>query len=78
MLSALIFVAHHTVAMATFLPWGFNALSSAAIFAAGVAWSVLYFRYRSVWVPYLSHALADIAIFLCGAHMLFLAKPGPL
>jgi membrane protease YdiL (CAAX protease family) len=74
MTSASILVLHHSVAMAAYFPWWANLVGSLAIFTAGAAWSWLYIRYRSVWVPYLSHALADIAIFAVGAYVLFHAS----
>jgi uncharacterized protein len=69
--SALIFVVHHTVAMAAYLPWWINLVASLAIFLAGAIWSWLYIRYRSIWVPYVSHAIADVAIFAIGGWVLF-------
>lgn len=69
--SALIFVVHHTVAMAAFFPWWINTIASLAILIAGATWSWLYIRYRSIWVPYLSHAIADIAIFGLGWWLVF-------
>lgn len=69
--SALAFVVHHTVAMAVYFPWWMNLLASISIFVAGAVWSWLYIRYRSIWVPYLSHAIADIAIFVLGGYVLF-------
>jgi uncharacterized protein len=71
--SAAIFVVHHSIAMAAYFPWWINLIASAAIFAAGAVWSWLYVRYRSIWVPYLSHALADLAIFTLGGYLLFSA-----
>jgi membrane protease YdiL (CAAX protease family) len=70
-LSGLIFVAHHTLAMAAYLPAGLNALASLGIFIAAVIWSALYHRYRSVWVPWAAHACADVAIFVLGWRVIF-------
>lgn len=64
--TALIFTLHHTVALAAYLPWHFNVLSSLGIFAAGLTWSLLYARYRNIWPAYASHALADIGVFAVG------------
>lgn len=71
--SALIFIIHHTVAMAVYFPWWINLIASLSIFVAGATWSWLYIRYRSIWIPYLSHAMADIAIFVIGGYLLFSA-----
>ena len=71
-LSALIFVVHHTVALAIFgFPWWANLLSSIALFIGGAIFSWLYVRYRSVWIPYIAHAICDVAVFAVGASILF-------
>ena len=71
-LSALIFVVHHTVALAVFgFPWWANVISSIAIFIGGAVFSWLYVRYRSVWIPYIAHAICDVAVFGVGASILF-------
>ncbi|MBR5676140.1 MAG: hypothetical protein IKX14_06860 [Neisseriaceae bacterium] len=48
-------------------------LASLGIFGAGVIWSGLYAKYRSVWIPFISHAFADIAVFGIGAYLIFQA-----
>ena len=71
-LSALIFVVHHTVALAIFgFPWWANLISSIALFVGGAVFSWLYVRYRSVWIPYIAHAICDIVVFGVGAIILF-------
>lgn len=69
--SGLVFTVHHTIAMGAYFPWWINAAASAAIFLAGAVWSWMYLRYRSVWIPYISHAIADLAIFVLGYRILF-------
>ena len=72
LLSALIFVVHHTVALAVFgFPWWANLISSVALFIGGAIFSWLYVRYRSVWIPYIAHAICDVAVFGVGAIILF-------
>lgn len=72
LLSALIFVVHHTVALSIFgFPWWANLISSVALFIGGAIFSWLYVRYRSVWIPYIAHAICDIAVFGVGAIILF-------
>ena len=72
LLSALIFVVHHTVALAIFgFPWWANLISSVALFIGGAIFSWLYVRYRSVWIPYIAHAICDVAVFGVGAIILF-------
>ena len=71
-LSALIFVVHHTVALAIFgFPWWANLISSIALFVGGAVFSWLYVRYRSVWIPYIAHAICDIVVFGVGAIIIF-------
>ena len=61
--SAAIFTCHHTVLLSLYFdPWQ-NALASLGIFIAGVTWSVLWLRHRSLFVCWLSHAIADLAVF---------------
>jgi len=46
-------------------------LGSVGVFLGGAIWSWLYLRYRSVWPCYLSHAIADAAIFIIGYRLIF-------
>ena len=73
LMAAVFFTAHHSVALAAFIPARQNALASLGVFAAGVIWSAMYARYRSVWIPYISHALADIGVFTVAAYLIFRA-----
>lgn len=71
-LSALIFVAHHTFALAFFgFPWWANLLASVSLFVGGAVFSWLYVQYRSVWIPYIAHAICDVAVFSVAAILLF-------
>jgi len=69
--SAAVFTVHHTVAMADYLGAVPNALGSLGVFIAGVCWSWLYLRYRSIWAPWIAHAFADVAIFTIGWLLIF-------
>lgn len=71
LLAAFIFMVHHTVALSAYVPWHLNALGSIGVFSAGLIWSRLYARYRSIWPAYISHILADIAVFSIGYDALF-------
>jgi membrane protease YdiL (CAAX protease family) len=65
------FTMHHIVALSTYFdPVGVT-LCAAGVFAGGALWGWMYHRYRSIWPPYLSHAIVDIAVFAIGAHLLF-------
>jgi len=72
LLSAFIFVIHHTFALLFFgFPWWANLLASVSLFIGGAIFSWLYIRYRSVWMPYIAHAICDIAVFGVGALIIF-------
>lgn len=69
--SAAIFTAHHVIAVSQYLDPILTIFVSAGVFAGGVIWSWLYMRYRSIWPCWLSHVLADIAVFGIGWWLLF-------
>lgn len=69
--SAAIFTAHHLIAVSQYLDPLFTILASAGVFAGGLVWSWLYLRYRSIWPCWVSHVLADIAVFGIGWWLLF-------
>jgi membrane protease YdiL (CAAX protease family) len=62
---------HHTVALRIQFGWEITILGSLGVFLSGVVWSWCYLRYRSVWPGFVSHILADAAIFLVGWRLLF-------
>mgnify|MGYP001791908432 CR=1 FL=1 len=71
-LAALCFTLHHIVALFGFTgSWGVTVLGSIGVFVAGAVWSGCYLRYQSLWVCYISHALADLAIAIVAWHILF-------
>ncbi len=72
LLAAVIFTVHHSIALSAYVPWHLNALASLGVFGAGVIWSTLYARFRSIWPGYVSHLLADVAVFAVGYDLLFL------
>jgi membrane protease YdiL (CAAX protease family) len=69
--SAAVFTAHHVIALSTYLPWHLTAIASAGVFVGGALWAWLYSRYRSIWPGWVSHILADIAVFAVGWLVLF-------
>jgi membrane protease YdiL (CAAX protease family) len=69
--SAAIFTAHHVIAVGQYLDPLLTLLASAGVFAGGLVWSWLYLRYRSIWPCWISHVLADIAVFGIGWWLLF-------
>jgi hypothetical protein len=70
-LSSAFFTAHHVLALSRYLTPGLTLLASAGVFAGGVVWAGLYLRYRSIWPGWLSHVLADVAVFALGWLLLF-------
>ena len=71
LLSAAIFTVHHVIAVSRYLSPGHTALASAGVFCGGVIWARLYHRYRSIWPGWISHVLADVAVFAVGWRLLF-------
>lgn len=69
-LAAAAFTLHHTIAMSYYFEPALVLLGTLGVFSAGAMWSWLYLRYRSIWIPYLSHAIVDVAIFGLGAYIL--------
>ncbi len=69
--SAAVFTAHHVVAVSTYLEPGLAALASAGVFIGGLLWSWLYRRYHSIWPGWISHVLADVAVFGVGWVLIF-------
>jgi membrane protease YdiL (CAAX protease family) len=70
--SAGIFVLHHFFAL-WFLGFSISAnlLACLGLFVGGAAFSWLYVRYRSIWVPYITHAMCDVVVFAVGYAILF-------
>ena len=42
------------------------------LFIGGAAFSWLYVKYRSIWIPYITHAMCDVVVFAVGYVLLFL------
>lgn len=73
LVSAGIFVLHHFFAL-WFLGFSLSAnlLASLGLFIGGAAFSWLYVKYRSIWIPYITHAMCDVVVFGIGYVLLFL------
>ena len=69
--AALAFTAHHVIVLAAQFDWPIAVLGSCGVFIGGAAWSWLYLWYRSIWPGYVSHAIADAAIFIIGYRLIF-------
>ena len=62
------FASHHVLVVAHYFGWlsPLTWLCSASVAIGGVLWGLLYERTRSLYAPWLSHALVDAAIFIIG------------
>ena len=69
--AALAFTAHHVIVLVAQFDWPIALLGSLGVFIGGATWSWLYLRYRSIWPGYVSHAIADAAIFIIGYRLIF-------
>ncbi len=69
--SAAGFTVHHIVATSLYFSPGVVALISSGIFVGGCIWSWLYVRYDSIWPSYISHVIADLAVFIIGYRLIF-------
>ena len=69
--AALAFTAHHVIVLMAQFDWPIALLGSFGVFVGGAIWSWLYLRYRSIWPGYVSHAIADAAIFIIGYRLIF-------
>ncbi len=69
--SAVVFTLHHVIAVSQYLEPVLSILASAGVFVGGVIWAWLYGRYRSIWPGWISHVLADVAVFGIGWWLLF-------
>lgn len=64
--AAVAFTLHHYVVLDQFFPGGFGLFLSLCVGTGGLAWSLIYARFRSLWGSWLSHALVDIGFLaLC-------------
>lgn len=70
-LSAALFSVHHYVALGAYVAPTAALVGTVGVFLAAIIWSWLYLRYRSLVSPYVSHVIADAAIFLVGWFVIF-------
>ncbi len=71
LLAAACFALHHVLILAAYFDAVVTVLGTAGILAAGAIWSWLYLRSGNIWAPYISHVLADIAVFIVAYVMIF-------
>lgn len=63
-LGSLAFTAHHIIILGYLFPWWFTIIGSISIFLGGAIWSLLYKKTDNLLTPWISHILADLAIFV--------------
>jgi membrane protease YdiL (CAAX protease family) len=74
-LSSLAFMAHHVVVIGRFFPndfWLAAAPLSLCVAGGGAFWAWLYHRSGSIYAPWVSHLLVDVAVMGVGYDMVFL------
>lgn len=64
--SAAIFVIHHAIILSAYSPVWLVVSGSCGVFVGGAVWSWLFLKYQSIWPPYLSHAIVDVALMGIG------------
>jgi uncharacterized protein len=72
-LSSLVFTAHHVILLTAYLPgqfWTAVVPLSLCIAVGGGVWAWLYARTKSLYAPWLSHAIVDAALFAIGWNLL--------
>jgi len=72
-LSSLVFMAHHVILLAAYLPgqfWTAVIPLSICIAIGGGVWAWLYAQTQSLYAPWLSHAIVDAALFAVGWNLL--------
>jgi membrane protease YdiL (CAAX protease family) len=70
--SGLIFCVHHYFPLQAYVvDTRAVILCMVGIFVGGAFWSWMYLKYRSVWVPYVSHAIVDVGMLVVGAIIIF-------
>jgi uncharacterized protein len=68
-LSSLVFMAHHVILLAAYLPgqfWTTVIPLSLCVAVGGGVWAWLYARTQSLYAPWLSHAIVDAELFAIG------------
>lgn len=65
-LAAVLFTVHHVIALGAQFGVLATALASLGVLIGGVVWSLLTIRFESIWPAYVSHVLANAAMFAVG------------
>ncbi|MEM9282787.1 MAG: type II CAAX endopeptidase family protein [Verrucomicrobiota bacterium] len=70
LVAAVGFTAHHVVVLSQFFPFGWALCLGACVGIGGAAWSWIYHRTNSMWGPWISHMIIDLAIMWVGWEVL--------
>ncbi|MGQ9505907.1 MAG: CPBP family intramembrane glutamic endopeptidase [Thermogutta sp.] len=67
-LASVAFTGHHVVILGRYFGWlsPGQMIFSLAVFLGGIIWCAMFHRSRSLYGPWISHALIDAAIFVVG------------
>ena len=65
------FSLHHIVVLDAYFPLGAALLFSAGVAVGGMIWAWLYRRCGSIYAPWLSHAVVDVAVYIIAFDLLF-------
>ena len=65
------FTLHHIVALQVYLDALAVAICATGVWIGGTTWSWIYGRWKNIWAAWVSHVLADIAVFAIGYVLLF-------
>jgi len=68
LLSSLAFTGHHIVILGKYFDWGsvYQILFSIGVTIGGIIWCLMFYRWRTLYAPWISHACIDAAIFAVG------------
>jgi len=72
-LSSIAFMAHHVIVLGVYLKgyfWIAAIPFSLCVAGGGIVWAWLYHRYQSIYAPWISHLLVDLALMALGYDML--------
>lgn len=70
-LGALFFTLHHIFSLLKYSPIPAVVFGSVTVFMAGYFWSWLLKKYNNIWACYISHILADLAVFVPAYLLIF-------
>lgn len=69
-LAAVGFTAHHVVVLSQFFSLGWAFVLGSCVGVGGAVWSLIYHRTNSMWGPWVSHMIIDLAIMWVGWEVL--------